>query len=192
MSRGVPGMADAGADAGVVAGVADAEQAIAAVIADAVTSEGYVIEGVRWVTASTLRILDVLVDRSEPITLDEVATASRLISAALDASDVLGDDPYTLQVGSPGVDMPLTLPRHWRRAVGRRVDITVERCSPDVPEEVIVRAVVRAVDDVGVTVDVDPADQPAGAEGLAQSGCAAPISHLPYPRIRCGRVLVDL
>jgi ribosome maturation factor RimP len=38
---------------------------------------------------------------------------------------VLGDEPYTLEVSSPGVDRPLTLPRHWVRNVGRLVAVTV-------------------------------------------------------------------
>lgn len=169
-----------------------AEQALAVVITEAIAPHGYVIEGVRWVTASTLRILDVLVDRQDPITMDEVATASRLISAALDAADVLGDEPYTLQVGSPGVDMPLTLPRHWRRALGRRVEITLDAHPPAEPMERIVRALVTDVDAEGIVIEVAPPDQAAGAEASAQWGFEAPISHLPYLRIRCGRVLVDL
>jgi ribosome maturation factor RimP len=39
----------------------------------------------------------------------------------LDASNTLGETPYTLEVSSPGVDRPLTEPRHWRRARGRLV-----------------------------------------------------------------------
>ena len=53
--------------------------------------------------------------------LPPVAEASRLVSDSLDASDVLGDSPYVLEVTSPGVDRPLTQPRHWRRARGRLV-----------------------------------------------------------------------
>ena len=57
------------------------------------------------------------------INLDEVAQISNQISEALDAKDVLGDKPYTLEVGSPGIDRALTLPRHWRRNNGRLVKI---------------------------------------------------------------------
>ena len=49
---------------------------------------------------------------------------SRAVAEALDSSDVLGDEPYTLEVSSPGVDRPLTAPRHWRRNVGRLVAVT--------------------------------------------------------------------
>jgi len=59
----------------------------------------------------------------EPLSLDEVADATRVISAALDASDALGEAPYVLEVGSAGVERPLTEPRHFRRNVSRLVEI---------------------------------------------------------------------
>ena len=59
-----------------------------------------------------------------PLTLDEVAAATHLVSDALDASDVMGEQPYTLEVSSPGVGRPLTEPRHFRRNVGRLVTAT--------------------------------------------------------------------
>jgi len=59
----------------------------------------------------------------EPLSLDEVAEATRVISAGLDASDALGEAPYVLEVGSSGVDRALTEPRHFRRNVTRLVEI---------------------------------------------------------------------
>ena len=59
--------------------------------------------------------------------LDSVAEVSRAVSAALDAHDPDGTalgGPYTLEVTSPGVDRPLTAPRHWRRARLRQVEVT--------------------------------------------------------------------
>lgn len=60
----------------------------------------------------------------DPLSLDEVAEASRVISAGLDASGALGEAPYVLEVGSAGVDRPLTEPRHFRRNVSRLVEIS--------------------------------------------------------------------
>jgi ribosome maturation factor RimP len=37
----------------------------------------------------------------------------------------MGEQPYTLEVTSRGVDRPLTLPRHWRRNAGRLVKVTL-------------------------------------------------------------------
>ncbi|TWD83539.1 ribosome maturation factor RimP [Kribbella amoyensis] len=75
--------------------------------------------------AGRRRLLRVLVDRDGGISLDDVADVTRALSKALDAADVMGDGPYTLEVSSPGVDRPLTLPRHWRRNVSRLVKITL-------------------------------------------------------------------
>jgi ribosome maturation factor RimP len=70
-------------------------------------------------------VLRVLVDNASGVSLDDVASAAHAVSEALDASDVLGDEPYTLEVSSPGVDRPLTLPRHWQRSVARLVAVTL-------------------------------------------------------------------
>ena len=75
--------------------------------------------------AGRRRLLRVLVDRDGGISLDDVADVTRAISKALDADDIMGEGAYTLEVSSPGVDRPLTLPRHWRRNVSRRVAVTL-------------------------------------------------------------------
>jgi ribosome maturation factor RimP len=38
---------------------------------------------------------------------------------------VLGDTPFTLEVTSPGVDRPLSKPRHWRKNQGRLINATL-------------------------------------------------------------------
>jgi ribosome maturation factor RimP len=58
------------------------------------------------------------------VTLDRLAEATRAVSRALDDAGAMSDDPYTLEVTSPGVDRPLTAPRHWRRNLGRLVKVT--------------------------------------------------------------------
>nr|WP_246316005.1 hypothetical protein [Kineococcus aurantiacus] len=84
-----------------------------------------VLDGVDVSAAGRRRVVRVVVDGAgdEPgeIDLDAVAAASTAVSQALDESDVLGDAPYTLEVTSPGVERPLTTPRHWSRARGRLV-----------------------------------------------------------------------
>jgi len=60
----------------------------------------------------------------EPLSLDEVAEATRVISAGLDAAGAMGEAPYVLEVGSPGVDRPLSEPRHFRHNVTRLVKIS--------------------------------------------------------------------
>jgi len=85
---------------------------------------GLDVEAVELTPAGNRRVLRIAVDGDNGVTLDEVAEAARAISEVLDASDVLGEQPYTLEVTSRGVDRPLTLPRHWRRNATRLVKVT--------------------------------------------------------------------
>lgn len=84
---------------------------------------GLDLEDVEIKSAGKHSIVQVAIDKDGGINLDEVAQISNQISEALDAKDVLGEKPYTLEVGSPGIDRALTLPRHWRRNNGRLVKI---------------------------------------------------------------------
>ena len=79
------------------------------------------LEGIRVTAAGRRRILRVVIDSNGGVSLDAIALASRELSLKLDAAAEMGELPYTLEVSSPGVDRPLTQPRHWRRAVGRLV-----------------------------------------------------------------------
>ena len=93
-------------------------------------ADGLDLEDVVVTPAGNRRLVRVLADRDGGITLDDVATLSRTVSEALDASDVMGASPYVLEVSSPGVDHPLTLLRHWRRAAGRLVTVSVAGTGP--------------------------------------------------------------
>ena len=94
-------------------------------LAAAIGSAGYDLEAIELTPAGKRRVLRIAVDKDGGITLDDVAEATRLLNDVLDVKDVLGEQPYTLEVTSRGVDRPLTHERHWRRNVGRLVKITL-------------------------------------------------------------------
>ena len=89
---------------------------------------GLDVEAVELTPAGKRRILRIAVDGDDGVTLDDVASATKKVSEVLDASpavqEALGEQPYTLEVTSRGVDRPLTLPRHWRRNADRLVKVT--------------------------------------------------------------------
>lgn len=85
---------------------------------------GYDLEDVAVTPAGKRRVLRVVVDRDGGVALDDIAELSRAASAALDESGLMGSTPYVLEVSSPGIDRPLTAPRHWRRAHGRLVRLS--------------------------------------------------------------------
>jgi ribosome maturation factor RimP len=93
------------------------------VIEQAVREIGLDLDSLDVAQAGRRKVVKVVVDGDEGVGLDEVARASRLVSAALDDNDHVLGGAYTLEVTSPGVDRPLTRPRHWRRARYRLVKV---------------------------------------------------------------------
>jgi ribosome maturation factor RimP len=99
---------------------------LAALLEPAVAAAGYDLERVEVGPAGRRRVVRVVVDADGGVSLDQVAEVSKAVSAVLDEQDgPLGQAPYVLEVTSPGVDRPLTDPRHWRRAAGRLVRVPV-------------------------------------------------------------------
>jgi ribosome maturation factor RimP len=122
-----------------------------AVVAPVVEEAGYDLEDLTVSRAGRRHLLRVVVDADGGVSLDEVADLSRDISAALDraeeADGAFTAGEYVLEVGSPGVDRPLTLPRHWRRNVGRLVAVTAA--------DQRLTGRITAADDRGITLDTD-------------------------------------
>ncbi|MEV4243116.1 ribosome maturation factor RimP [Streptosporangium canum] len=112
-----------------------------------VGAEGLDLEDVTVTPAGKRRLLRVVVDRDGGVSLDDVAEVSLAVSATLDADDAMGATPYVLEVSSPGVDRPLTEPRHWRRAVKRLV-------KADLRDGTSVEGRIVAADETGVELDI--------------------------------------
>lgn len=94
---------------------ANPDSAIESAVRDAVDATGFDLETLEEVRAGQRRLLRVIIDSDTGVGLDDIATVSRAVSLALDERDELIAGPYQLEVTSPGVDRPLTQPRHWRR-----------------------------------------------------------------------------
>ena len=146
-SRAAGGRPAAGPRPGAPRGDLAARRArLREVVEPVVAGAGYDLEDLTISRAGRRFVVRVVVDRDGGLDLDAVAEVSRAVSAALDAAEestgelVAGE--YQLEVSSPGVDRPLTLPRHWRRNVGRLVKV-----GP-------ITGRVVAVDATGVMLDV--------------------------------------
>ena len=81
----------------------------------AVESSGHDLEDVTVSPAGRRKVVRVVVDKDGGVTLDDIAEVSRAVSDVLDTpeAEALLTGAYTLEVTSPGVDRPLTQPRHW-------------------------------------------------------------------------------
>jgi len=88
------------------------------------SDRGYDLEEVAVRPGGERREVRLVVDRDGGAGLDELAEISRDLSAVFDEAGVLGEEPYDLEVTTPGIGRPMTAPRHWRRARGRKVAVT--------------------------------------------------------------------
>jgi len=93
------------------------------VVGPVVERLGYDLEDLTVSAAGRRHVLKVVIDCDGGVGLDDIATLSRELSAALEEDDAIPGS-YVLEVSSPGVDRPLTEPRHWRRSVSRLVTVT--------------------------------------------------------------------
>jgi ribosome maturation factor RimP len=96
---------------------------ISELVTPALTQAGYFLEDINIVTPGQHRIVTVIVDGESALNLDQVTVASKLVSELLDEATFMGETPFTLEVTSPGIDRPLTLPRHFAKNVTRLLKV---------------------------------------------------------------------
>ncbi|MBK5288862.1 MAG: ribosome maturation factor RimP [Acidimicrobiia bacterium] len=109
--------------------------------------------------------LVVLVNRAGGVDLDTIETATRTISAALDAIDPVRGR-YLLEVSSPGLERPLRTPEHFRSAVGE--DLTLKARNDEGHLERI-RGTLVACDDATITVTTDAGDRTLALDVVEQA-----------------------
>jgi ribosome maturation factor RimP len=150
--------------------LADQRARLRTVVEPVVSAAGYDLEDLSLKRMGRRHQVRVIVDSDEGVNLDTVADLSRDVSTALDEAEESAGEllpgEYELEISSPGIDRPLTLPRHWRRNVGRLVKVTVGDRS--------VEGRVKAADDSGVELEV---------EGRPR--------RLAYPELGPGRVQIE-
>jgi len=88
---------------------------ISQLVTPAVEAQGFFLEDVQLVSPGKHRIVTCIVDGETSLNMDQVTSVSRAISELLDEAPFMGETPFTLEVTSPGVDRPLTKPRHFAK-----------------------------------------------------------------------------
>ncbi|HEY2723724.1 MAG TPA: ribosome maturation factor RimP [Pseudonocardiaceae bacterium] len=104
---------------------ANPDSGLEAVVRDAVEDRGFELDELDEVRAGKRRLVRIVIDSDEGVGLDDITAVSRAVAGALDEREDLFAGPYTLEVTSPGVDRPLSQPRHWRRNRLRLVRATL-------------------------------------------------------------------
>lgn len=117
---------------------------------------GLEIDRIETVPAGKRTVLRIFLDgegaEGRGPSLDQIAGATRAISAVLDDSPAVGTAPYVLEVSSRGATRPLTEAKHYRRNVGRLLAVSLAG-----GEKVTGRII--ATDADGVRLDVDGAQR---------------------------------
>jgi ribosome maturation factor RimP len=96
---------------------------ISAAIRPIIEASGNYLEELTITSAGKVKILTVIVDSDSHLNLDQITAVTKEISEVIEALEELGDSAFTLEVTSPGIDRPLTKPRHWRKNFDRLVKI---------------------------------------------------------------------
>ena len=98
---------------------------ISAAIRPIIEATGNYLEELTITSAGKVKILTVSVDSDSHLNLDQITAVTKEISEVIETLEELGDTAFTLEVTSPGIDRPLTKPRHWRKNLDRLVKITM-------------------------------------------------------------------
>lgn len=145
-----------------------------AVVTEVTNAHGYDLEEFTARTVGRRRVVRVVIDGDDGVSLDDAAQVSREISERLDGpDDPMGELPYTLEVTSPGVGRPLREPRHFRRSLGRLLAVTTADNAAGTTGHLL-----RADED-GITLLV-----------AGKKGAISPVA-VPYGQITAARVEVE-
>jgi ribosome maturation factor RimP len=142
----------------------------------AVEATGHDLEDISVSPAGKRRVVRVIIEKDGGVTLDDIATVARQISELLDTAEA--DEPdllggaYVLEVSSPGVDRPLTAPRHWRRNTGRLVKATLA-------DGALVTGRVTKADELTLVLDVDGTERTLLLAEVVSGAVQVEFSKLP-------------
>lgn len=102
----------------------DALDSVKRLAAGVVGSRGLELVDVELFRAGRHRMVRVYVGSRNGVSIDDCAQVSRELSALLDAENPLGDEPYHLEVSSPGLDRPLKTLADYRRNQDKFLKVT--------------------------------------------------------------------
>ena len=90
------------------------------------------------------RVVEVYVDSENEMGHDDLTLISKEVGFLLDVEDVV-DGSYKLELSSPGIKRPLTMPQQYRKNVGHTLRV---RYEDDDEEEIVVGDLTDADDEM--------------------------------------------
>ena len=107
--------------------------AVTELISDTVASLGFELWDVEYVKEGADMYLRITIDAPKTIDIDDCENVSRAINPILDDADPI-DEPYMLEVSSPGIERQLRTPKHFEACIGECVTIKLFSAVEGIPE----------------------------------------------------------
>lgn len=135
------------------------EERVKGLIQPVIEAQGLELFDVEYKSGPSGAVLRVTIDRPEGddhVSSDDCVAVDRLVTPILDVEDVITSS-FRLEVSSPGIDRPLRGARDFRRFVGKRAKVHVERPreTGGPPLVDVLSGLIEEPDDVGVTLVPD-------------------------------------
>ena len=102
------------------------EQKAEALVLPIVEEQGFELVDVEYVKEGSNWYLRAYIDKEGGITVDDCELVSRAFSDKLDQEDFI-EDPYILEVSSPGLGRPLKKEKDYIRSMGKRLELRTFR-----------------------------------------------------------------
>ena len=115
--------------------------------------------------------LRVYIDKDGGVGINDCEEVSRRLDPMLDEEDFI-DDPYILEVSSPGLGRPLRRPRDFIFAMNREIELRTFKKAEDGGE---FRGILRGYDDAHVTVELEDGEREFARKDLSMIRMAADV-----------------
>ncbi len=106
---------------------------VTGLISETVASLGFELWDVEYVKEGADMYLRITIDSSEAVDIEDCETVSRAVNNILDDADPI-DEPYMLEVSSPGIERQLRTPRHFEACIGEYITIKLFSAVEGIPE----------------------------------------------------------
>ncbi len=94
--------------------------------------------------------VEVFLDSDSGLSLGDTSKINRYLQGRIDEEGLLGEK-YILDVSSPGIGKPLTLPRQYTKNIGRTLEITTVEEGKNIRQ----KGILTKVDDKGIVIQYD-------------------------------------
>lgn len=126
---------------------------IRVMVSDIFNENGIELVELTYRKEGSVKVLRILADTENGITVDECAKMNEVVGEALDREDFM-DENYILEISSPGLDRPLKTKNDFARMKGKRIRV---RTFVPIYEKKEFVGTLETIDDEGVTVFVKDA-----------------------------------